>query len=306
VKQPLKERFDAALRATALEPEHAEARKLLWSLFAVQERVQLETLLTKEPGRLPLLHVSVACTGESTTETCLKQALDVYAQTWHHLELYPREPPERSVFVSAALQVPRDTTQPPQLWVRTGTLEVDSGALDIQEHAQSHYAPSDTLKSALEKLPEAHPVPKSLRISERVAVLTPEQLETVRQVEGTWLQLTREARGLVIKEYCDAQTTSIRIEMHGDQPSVRLAYGQDGDGFDVAGVQSGSDGSITLRGWNDGLTLKRTRSRDDQRLWTWTYSRNLGINGLFVHEDQRSAFPVDGQDCKDFWGEEEH
>ncbi|KFA87003.1 hypothetical protein Q664_50690, partial [Archangium violaceum Cb vi76] len=74
-KQPLKARFDAALRASALEPGHADARLLLWSLFLEQERVQLERLLTEETRRPPLLHVSVACKGEGETRTCLESAL---------------------------------------------------------------------------------------------------------------------------------------------------------------------------------------------------------------------------------------
>lgn len=301
---PLKERFDAALRATALQPEHAEARKLLWSLFAEQERVQLETFLAKEPGRLPLLHASVACTGESTTETCLKQALWVRHQTWHHLELYPRAPPERSVFVSAALKVPLDEKKPPQLWVRTGTVEGDPAALDLQVHAQSRYAPSDTLKNALEKLLESPPSSHSSRLSRRVAVFTPEALETISQVEGSWTRLTRKARAFVIQEHCNAHTPSISIEMNGDQPRFRVNIGQDEGSYDVAGFQNGRDGSLTLMGW-DGTTLKRSRSRDDPRLSTWAFSEYEGINGLFVPEELRSDFPVNTPDCKGFYGEDD-
>lgn len=302
-KESLKDRFDAALRATALEPEHAEARKLLWSLFAEQERVQLETLLAKESGRLPLLHASVACAGESTTETCLKEALWVFNQTWHHFELSLRPPPERSVFVSAALEVPNDKKKPPQLWVRTGTVEGEPTALDLQVHAQSHYAPSDTLKNALERLPESHPRAGSSSLSQRVAVFTPEGLETIQQVEGSWTQLTRTARALVIQEHCDGETPSISIDVNGDQPKAKVGVGQDDVEFDVAGYQTGRDGSLTLLGWN-GTTLKHSRSRDDPRLSAWTFPGSDHVSGLFVPEALRSDFPVDTPDCKGVYGDE--
>jgi hypothetical protein len=58
-KQPLKNRFDAALRAATLEPESAAARHQLWLLFTEQELAQPENLLAREPGRSPQSHFSV-------------------------------------------------------------------------------------------------------------------------------------------------------------------------------------------------------------------------------------------------------
>ena len=299
-KQPLKDRFDAALRATALEPEHADARNLLWNLFAEQEWGQLENLLTQEPGRLPQSHVSVACEGEVSTETCLKSAFEprrrASDQLKKHLKIHKSERLAKSLFVIAVLDKPFEETKPLQLWVRTGTFEGDSKALDIQVFAESRYVPSDSLKSALEKLTRNLELTRNLTtdiVSEPDTALSSEELGAVRQLVGRWDKLTRQSQGLVFWTDCHGNDGyHIHIEILGDRVKVRVES-QDTWDFNVDGVQLAKDGSITLR-MLTGETLKYARSRDDKRVSHWTGRVDgLGlVDGLYVHSDVEDAFPV--------------
>lgn len=291
-KQPLKARFDAVLRATALEPEHAGARNLLWSLFAEQEWVQLESLLTQETGLLPQLHVSAACEGESSTETCLKRALQPGSSaSWSQLKLRDGERLGRRLFVSAALERPREKTEPPQLWVRTGTVEGDSKALDIQVFAQSRYVPSEALERALKKLPDTKPVDSSLELS-LTAVLSLAEVGWARKVGGTWTGLERAAQGLVLRTPCDGNPSTVRVEVLGAQVKVHLElHEKEPTEFDVVGVQLAEDGSVTLRGLN-GETLTRALWSEAEHAARWTYSASDSFSGLFVHSAFLSDFPV--------------
>jgi hypothetical protein len=299
-KQPLKARFDAALRASALEPEHADARNLLWSLFEEQEWAQLESLLTEETGRRPEIHVSVVCEDESSPEPCLKGALqNPFSNAPSHLlEIHRSERLGRSLFMIAVLEEPYDKAKPPQLWVRTGTFDDgDLNALDIQVFAESRYVPSDPLKNALlEKLPKTG---LAYRLSKVYAVLPSEELGAVQQLVGTWSELARRPRGFVRSYDCyENQGLRIHIEMLGNRVKVRLES-QDYIDLDVGGVQLAKDGSITLR-MVSGPTLKHTISRDDKRVsrWIGTAAGDLfdsyTANGFFVKSALEDAFPLEG------------
>jgi hypothetical protein len=287
-KQPLKDRFDAALRASALAPEHAEARNLLWSLFLEQERVQLERLLTEETRRPPLLHVSVACQGEGETRTCLESALrppvsGPASGSAHHVEHHPSEALGRSSFVSVVLDISN------QLWVRTGTFAGDSKALDLQVFAESRYVPPAPLKTALEKLPATQP--EYRRLSKVDVVLSPEEREAVLRLVGRWRGLARKPRGLALWRDClGNEGTRVYIELRESRVSVGVDT-QEAVEFDVGDVQLAKDGSVTLR-MLDGATLKHERSRDDKRVSRLTGSGDVSVNGLFVHDSQKDAFPL--------------
>ncbi|MBN1207346.1 MAG: hypothetical protein JXB05_20860 [Myxococcaceae bacterium] len=298
-KQPLKDRFDAALRATALDPEHADARNLLWSLFAEQEWAQLDRLLTQETGRLPQSHISVECGGESSTETCLMNAFEPRQNALDHLKkhlkIHNSERLAKSLFVMAVLEKPFGETKPLQLRVRTGTFDGDSKELDIQVFAESRYVPSDALKSALEKLPENREGGTTALVPERHAVLSSEERSAVRQLAGRWGQVRRESQGLVFWYDCYGNDgIEIHIELLGERVGVRLESNDIWE-FDVGGVRLAEDGSITLR-MLTGETLKHTRSRDDKRVSHWTgLMDSFGlVDGLFVHSDEKDAFPVVG------------
>lgn len=304
-KQPLKDRFDAALRATALAPEHAAAREILWSLFAEQEWVQTENLLTQEPSRLPLAHFAVACDDGSSTVACLNGAVSPhvtswfvdYKASWDLLETRDSERLGGSMFVSVALMRSFiDSKKPPELLVRTGTFKGDSKALDVQVFAQSRYVPSDTLKSALEKLPKTHQT-AGREINAR---FTPEQLEALRRLEGNWTKLERTAQGLVTGHSC-GHPLAVHLAMHEDHAQVELDLAQDSIHFDVWGVQLAKDGSITLMASN-GETLKYALVPEDKRVARWTFPGKDDFKGLFVHSDQEKAFPVDPpKDCDDVY-----
>ncbi|WP_224364251.1 SH3 domain-containing protein [Hyalangium versicolor] len=286
-KQPLKNRFDAALRATALEPGHAGARTLLWNLFAEQERVQLEKLLAGKREALPQVRLSAGCEGESSTETCLKKALEVGPSgPWHHVDIRNVESVGKNLFVSAEL----DRSQPPQLWVRAGTIEGDAKAFDIQVFLQSRYAPSDTLKGALEKLPDAHPAKTSERLSKFQAVLTPGEVLMARQLLGTWTQLTRKSQELVIQHSCGGSPRQVRVDETDGRVRIHLEFGQDENDYDVASIEM--DHGTTLFRMLMGGTLKHALSREDKRLATWVYSESDSFQGLFVHSSQEDEFPV--------------
>jgi hypothetical protein len=146
------------------------------------------------------------------------------------------------------------------------------------------------LKSALEKLPEAHPEKQPWIVSKLKPVLTPGELLMARQLEGTWTRLTRESEQLVIKVYCYASTQEVRVDILGEQVKVHLELGQDSDAFDVVGVEL-NNGSMVFKKWNGG-TLKSALSREDKRVSSWTSSDYESLNGLFVHDSQKNAFPV--------------
>ncbi|QRN97002.1 hypothetical protein JRI60_49950 [Archangium violaceum] len=284
--RPVKERFDAALRATALDPEHAEARNLLWSLFAEQEQTQLESLLAREPGRRPLVHASVTCEGEGSTETCLQVVLEPPRTRVlrRHLVVHQSERLGKGVFVSTALE----STTPPQFWVRTGTYEGDPTALDLQVLAQSRYVPSDTLRNALEKSSEAH---EAMMIPSSIGVLTPEELQLASQLEGSWIGLTQQSGGLVIKHGCDGSADKINVRMLGEQVQIDLDSGPYGHALDVAGVQRARDGSITFRALT-GDTLTYTSRRDGTHVSNWAFPEHAVFNGPFVDADHQDIFPV--------------
>jgi hypothetical protein len=298
-KQPLKDRFDAALRATALDPEHSGARTLLWHLFAEQERAQFENIHTREPDAFPRIHVALACLGDLSTEECIKMLLEVGSSIrWHHLELHDRQQPGERTFVSAAL----DKNDPPQLWVRTGTFKGDSKDLDLQVFTQSRYVPSDALKSALEKLPEPPPKQQdeeSRGFSKLQGVLTAGERLMASLLMGTWTQLTRRSGRLVIQRSCAGDPMQIRVDDLGGQVRAYLQFGEDGTDFDVVGVEF-NNGTTVFKKLNGG-TLKHAISREDKRVSTWTYVEYEPLNGLFVHSAVKDAFPVvEPEKCDDF------
>jgi hypothetical protein len=143
------------------------------------------------------------------------------------------------------------------------------------------------LKSALEKLPEAHQHQARGLLSKLEVVLSSEEQEAIRPLMGSWGQVTREAQGLVFWVDCYGNDgTQLYIEWLGGLLRVRRATQEDLD-FDVGGVQLGKDGSITLK-MVTGESLKHARSRDDKRVSNWT-----GLaDGLFVHEEHKDAFPL--------------
>lgn len=288
-KQPLKDRFDAALRATALAPEHVEARSLLWNLFAEQEWVQLENLLTQQTDRSSQIHVSVACAGESPAEDCL---ISAFQSNWRssdlkwYLRSHHSERLAKSLFVLAVLDRPFAKDKPLQLWVRTGTFAGDAKALDIQVFAESRYVPSDALKSALERLPEAHGYAQKL--SKLDVVLSSKEQEALRPLLGGWNQVFRKSGSFSFWTNCHAES-GVHFNIQWVEGRLRVIQSTQEDvHYDVGGVQLAKDGSITLK-MMTGQSLKHVRLRDDKRVSSLT-----GLeDGLFVHEELRDAFPVE-------------
>jgi hypothetical protein len=154
------------------------------------------------------------------------------------------------------------------------------------------------LKGALEQLPKAH---ETVHFSKLKALLSSEELAMAREMEGKWTRLQRGAKGLVIQEYCDGHTPTVDLEVLDDRVKIELFIGQDSAMFDVGGVQLAKDGSMTLMKLN-GETLKYAISRGDKRVSRWTSSEYDTISGLFVHSDEKDAFPVDSpENCDEFF-----
>ncbi|WNG13716.1 hypothetical protein [Cystobacter fuscus] len=299
-KRPLKERFDAALRASALEPEHTGARDLLLNLFAEQEWAQLERLLTRETKQQPQIHVSVACEDASSTEACIKGMLMSAPESPPYLfKMHHSERLGRNVFVNAELLgwPSPDRVNPLEILVRTGTFADDSGDLDVQVFAQSRYVPPDSLKNALAKLPE--PTEMQATLSKLDLVLSEEEETAIQQLVGTWRQPTRTSQGFVLAPDCRGhEKLRLRIEMTGHHVSV---YFEDEDTFeqDVGGVQLAKDGSITFRVLDGGM-IRHKISPDDNRMSLWTLNwTGMGENSLFVNPSHVDDFPEVKPDPKE-------
>ncbi|QSQ26750.1 hypothetical protein JY651_18275 [Pyxidicoccus parkwayensis] len=305
LKRPLKQRFDAALRAVTLEPTHAAARERFWRLFVEQERASLEELLAKQDAPLPQLHATASCEGEETSvESCLMSVLENGARMaeWYRFDFAPQEQTPRRLFVSVMLEKPIPQIESPHFWVRAGTFGGDAQNLDVQVLAASRYVPSDAMRLALE--PEKPSNEKLPLFSKQLeGVLSEEALQLLRPLVGEWTQLERHDGKLSIVEYCDSQVVTISLKVGESSAHVHIEGGQDEDDFEVMGVQGAKDGSVVLKRWT-GETLKYTLPRADKRVSGWVYSAWESINGSFVHATNKKDFPVVApteEECKEFF-----
>ncbi|HEY0095645.1 MAG TPA: hypothetical protein VGB96_15035, partial [Archangium sp.] len=61
--------------------------------------------------------------------------------------------------------------------------------------------------------------------------------------------------------------------------------------FEVMGVQSAKDGSVSLSDW-DGHRLTYSASRNGERMANWKVPHVKHLSGLFVHEEEKTRFRV--------------
>jgi hypothetical protein len=300
-KLPLKDRFEAVVRAVALAPQHPDARARLWELFVEQERAQVEKLLAASPPTPPQEHMAASCEGpETSRDSCFESVLGgTSGARWHRLHFGDSERLGKRLFVSVKLWSDSNL-KPGELWIRSGTIEGDAKQLEYKLFTFSHYVPSDTLRVGLEpeSAPEARPLPE---VSKSQHVLSDEALRLLRPLEGAWSKLTRANQEFFIAVPCSwhGSVQQIILTAGERRADVQIEIGQDSLAMVVVSVQRARDGTLTLTGKN-GETLKYAHSTEDKRMSRWTYSAYDGINGLFVHaKDEQPFRGEEPEDCGD-------
>jgi hypothetical protein len=122
----------------------------------------------------------------------------------------------------------------------------------------------------------------------------------VTPLAGTWLQVEREGKGYVIREYCDAATPRFKLQPNGDW---EMDYGQEDERIQVTAVKAGATaGAYTLELTHTGGTKQKVEwtvadaKRGLVRLkGTGTSFFRQGL--LFVRDDKKAGLPVRREKC---------
>lgn len=127
----------------------------------------------------------------------------------------------------------------------------------------------------------------------------PQAAVDARPLAGTWIQVEREGKGYVIRQYCDSATPGFKLQPNGEW---EMNYGQEDESLKLTALKPGAAGAFTLE-------LTRTGGSKEKVEWTVADAKKgiARLKGgkdsffragvLFVRDDKKAGLPVRREEC---------